>query len=364
MIALSFLDSDGQITNKPTDNAYYQSVISFLADFRSNPEIKVSTSGSTGIPKQITLKKEQLYASVRQTQTAFKLLADDIVFCSLPLDYIAGKLMLLRAEILGLQAIITEPSSNPFVTFDQTTTAFFEQNQGKFLFAFVPLQLSKMLENEKSRKLLTTSKVILSGGAALDISLEKKILDLGVPAYETYGMTETVTHVAIRPLLDTPRSQDYRFLEGIEHKLTRNNTLTIRGLVTNNDWIHTNDIISYTGENTFKLLGRMDNVINSGGVKLHPEVIEQKIQSILHELNLHHNIFCVGKPDKILGQALVLFIETTVESISQAELLRIFTGQLSKYEIPKEIIFVEKFVYTSSNKINRHATFNAFLYAN
>ncbi len=357
MIGLRFINSNGQITNEPTDNTYYQSVISFLEDFRSNPEIKVSTSGSTGTPKQIILKKEQLHASVKQTQSAFKLAADDIVFCSLPLDYIAGKLMLLRAEILGLQAIITEPSSEPFSTFDKTTTAFFKKNQGKFLFAFVPLQLGKILENENSRKLLKTAKVILSGGAALDSSLEKKLIDLGVPVYETYGMTETVTHVAIRPLLDTPRSQDYRFLEGIEHKLTANNTLAIKGLVSNNAWIYTNDIISYTEENTFKLLGRMDNVINSGGVKLHPEIIEQKIQFLLDKLNLHHNIFCVGKPDETLGQALVLFIEANPDSVLQAKLFSIFADQLSKYEIPKELIFVKNFVYTASDKINRHATF-------
>lgn len=361
MSKLTFIDSTGKLSKKPTDNPYYQSVISFLEDFRTNPQIIVKTSGSTGTPKEIIIKKEQIIASVHQTAAAFNLTSEDIAFCSLPVDYIAGKLMLLRAEILGLDVILIEPSSNPFQNFNAETIEYFLKRSGKFLFAFVPYQLNTIVNDAKSVELLKTAKVTLSGGAPLNSLLEQQLTELNSPIYETYGMTETVTHVAIRKISGTFRSQDYYFLTGVEHRVSQYNTLSIKGLVTNNEWVHTNDIIEYTGENTFRMIGRADNVINSAGVKLHPELIEQNIQQVFSREGISNKFFCFGIPDKKLGQSLVLFVESKARTTHVSTIQKLLKDRLSKYEVPKEIILVENFVYTSSNKLNRNQTAQQYL---
>jgi O-succinylbenzoic acid--CoA ligase len=357
MTQLYFVDSTGNLILEPTDNEYFRSVISFLEEFRNSDEIIVQTSGSTGKPKEIILTKSQLTASVSQTKAAFDLIPDDIAVCSLPISYIAGKLMLLRAEILGMRAVIIEPSSNPLQSLSSSTKSFFEENPGKLFYAFVPLQLENISENQDDVKLLSYAKVILSGGTALSISLATKLSDLQLNVYETYGMTETVTHVAIRKISDEKIPLPFKFLDGIKHGLNQDNCLKLKSLTTNNQWIQTYDIIEYTSQNEFRLLGRLDNVINSGGVKLHPEQIEQKISTLFADKNISNAFFCYGKADAQLGQKLVLFVEGVVS----ADLKSLLTNELTKFEIPKEIIYVEQLVRTSSNKINREKTAQSIL---
>jgi O-succinylbenzoic acid--CoA ligase len=199
--------------------------------------------------------------------------------------------------------------------------------------------------------------VILSGGTALSISLATKLSDLQLNVYETYGMTETVTHVAIRKISDEKIPLPFKFLDGIKHGLNQDNCLKLKSLTTNNQWIQTYDIIEYTSQNEFRLLGRLDNVINSGGVKLHPEQIEQKISTLFADKNISNAFFCYGKADAQLGQKLVLFVEGVVS----ADLKSLLTNELTKFEIPKEIIYVEQLVRTSSNKINREKTAQSIL---
>lgn len=352
MIRLKFLDKNGNLTSKPTGNEYFRSVISFLEEFRNSNEIIVNTSGSTGKPKEITLTKNQIIASVNQTQKAFDLNTEDIAICSLPISYVAGKLMLLRAEILGMQAIIIEPSANPLEGLNKATQLFFEENDGKTFFAFVPLQLEKIAENKKHLQLLCTAKVVLSGGAALSASLAGKLITSKLNVYETYGMTETVTHVAIRKISKNAEPLPFTFLLGIQHELSEENCLRLKGLTTNNEWIQTNDIIDYVNENSFKLVGRLDNVINSGGVKLHPEQIERKIGEFFSRQKLDNAFFCHGKTDELLGQKLVLFVEGKISG----DIKSFLAAELPKFEVPKEIIEVEQFVRTESNKINRTKT--------
>jgi O-succinylbenzoic acid--CoA ligase len=357
MIQLYFIDSTGNLILEPTENEYFRSVISFLEEFRNSDAIIVQTSGSTGKPKKIPLTKSQVIASVSQTKTAFNLTPDDIAICSLPISYIAGKLMLLRAEVLGMRAIIIEPSSNPLHNLSSLTKSFFEENSGKLFYAFVPLQLENILGNQNDIKLLSYAKVVLSGGAALSISLATKLSNLQLNVYETYGMTETVTHVAIRKVSNENIPLPFSFLEGIEHGLNQGNCLKLKGLITNNQWIQTNDIIEYTSQNAFRLLGRLDNVINSGAVKLHPEQIEQKISILFADKNISNAFFCYGKADTQLGQKLVLFVEGVVS----IDLKSLLTNELTKFELPKEIIYVEQLVRTSSNKINREKTAQSIL---
>lgn len=357
MIRLQFLDKNGNLISEPTGNEYFRSVISFLEEFRNSEEIIVNTSGSTGKPKEISLKKNQIIASVNQTQKAFDLTVNDIAICSLPISYIAGKLMLLRAEILGMRAIIIEPSANPLSGFSESTKLFFEENSAKFFFAFVPLQLQNISENKVNLTLLSSAKVILSGGAALSKDLATKLAKNNLRVYETYGMTETVTHVAIRQVSENTGPFPFEFLNGIQHELNEQNCLRLKGLTTNNQWVQTNDIVSYVGENSFLLMGRLDNVINSGGVKLHPELIETKISEIFTRQKLTNAFFCFGKTDEFLGKKLVLFVEGNIS----IDLKSFLAAELPKFEVPKEIIEVEQFVRTESNKINRSKTAQSIL---
>jgi O-succinylbenzoic acid--CoA ligase len=128
-------------------------------------------------------------------------------------------------------------------------------------------------------------------------------------------------------------------------------------MTTNNQWVQTNDIIEYTSQNEFRLLGRLDNVVNSGGVKLHPEQIERKISIVFDDKTISNAFFCYGKTDAQLGQKLVLFVEGVVS----VDLKSLLTNELAKFEVPKEIIYVEQLVRTSSNKINRKKTAQSVL---
>jgi O-succinylbenzoic acid--CoA ligase len=199
--------------------------------------------------------------------------------------------------------------------------------------AMVPLQAQNSIpELKKVKKMIV-------GGAALNKVLEKQLLKLPTQVFETYGMTETITHIAARKLGE----KAFSVLPGVTISYDDRNCLVIHAPRISDDVIVTNDIVELINENQFVFLGRMDNVINSGGIKLIPEQIEDKLSH-----KIQQRFFITAKPDSELGEKVVLVVEGEKQDLGED-----LYDELDKYEKPKELIFIAKFKETENGKVLR-----------
>jgi len=297
---------------------------SFLLDwFDNNPYLEVNTSGSTGTPKLIRVAKQAMVNSALATGDFFDLVPGNKALHCLPAKYIAGKMMFVRAFILGLDMDFVAPSSTPL-----------KNNDTVYDFAaMVPMQAKHSLEALKNVK-----KVII-GGVYIHKSLEDSLLQLPTEVYETYGMTETITHIAAKKVGE----HAFTVLPNVTISYDDNNCLVIHAPRISDDVIVTNDLVELVNENQFVFLGRFDNVVNSGGIKLIPEQIEDKLSG-----KIESRFMFGGLDDEKLGQKLVLIIEGEERTLEP----NIFDG-LDKYERPKAILFVPKFAESENGKILR-----------
>ena len=315
----------------------------FLQDwFSDKPTIAVQTSGSTGTPKSIELQKKHMINSAIATATYFNLLQKKTALLCLPITYIAGKMMLIRAISLGWHLDIVVASSNPL-----------EKISKSFDFsAMIPLQLENSLQN------LHQIKKLIVGGGAVSQQLQEKLQTIDCKVFATYGMTETITHIAIKKLNHTQINPTFfEVLPNVSIYKDHRDCLVIDAKNISEKVIFTNDIVQLVSKNKFEILGRFDNIINSGGIKLQPEIIEEKLSEIIKQ-----RFFVAGIPDEKLGEKLVLLIESEgkidKEDVYKSTLFsQIKTlKNISKYEIPKEIVILNNFNETTSGKIQRKST--------
>ncbi|ASV28808.1 AMP-binding protein [Maribacter cobaltidurans] len=316
---------------------YQESIGNFLLDWISPTDhIFVKTSGSTGKPKTITLLKEHMRNSARATGEYFNLFSGNVCLLCLPCEYIAGKMMMVRALVLGLDIHITEPNSKPLQRVEKSKTFDF--------CAMVPLQVQASLEElERIDKLIV-------GGARLSNEIRNKLSQRRMKAYETYGMTETITHVAIREIVSKPEQQPFQALPNVHFSLDERGCLVIEAPKVSLEKIVTNDMVELLSNTEFIWLGRYDNAINSGGIKLFPEIVEGKLQSFLNRP------FMIGAiEDKVLGQKLILVLETdNPDEIKIKDLNSVHS--LEPYERPKNIVYLKEFIRTDTGKIQRDLT--------
>jgi len=301
----------------------------FILDwFNSNSFISIATSGTTGSPKKIKIEKQALVFSALATAEFFDLKAGNRVLNCLSTNYIAGKMMLIRSIVLGLEMDFVEPTSNPL-----------KDNAKIYDFvAMVPLQVENAIN-----ELVNVRKLII-GGAKINENLKNQLLGLPTLVYETYGMTETITHIAAKKISDNY----FSVLPNVTISTDNRNCLVIDVPRISNSKIVTNDVVNIINDCEFELLGRIDNVINSAGVKLFPEQIEMKLA---HKIQTR--FFVIGIPDIKYGEQLALVIEGNPR-VFEAN----FFNDLSSYEKPKSIYFTPKFIETESGKIKRAATLN------
>jgi O-succinylbenzoic acid--CoA ligase len=323
--------------------AYEKETGNFLIDWlNDNDYLYVNTSGSTGQPKQIKLKKQAMVNSAIATGDFFGLEPGNAALHCLPSHYIAGKMMLVRAMILGLEIDYVEPSSHPIFDYE---------NHYDFC-AMVPLQLKHTI------KYTYNIKTIIVGGSKVTQPLLERIRNCGSRFFETYGMTETVTHVAVRQLPSKRSEGDHFFkaLPNVSFSQDERECLVINASKLVSEPLVTNDIVDLKTETSFQLLGRFDNVINSGGVKLFPEQIESKLQAVIDE-----RFIVAGEADETLGERLVLIVEHPRDSVeSIANRIRYVKG-LTKFEVPKHIYITDKFIETVNGKIQRNKTIASVL---
>ncbi|ARV13696.1 AMP-binding protein [Polaribacter sp. SA4-12] len=298
--------------------------------FSQEDFIYVKTSGSTGIPKEIKLLKVQMINSAFATGKYFGLLENTSALLCLPTAYIAGKMMLVRALVLGWQLDVVDAGSNPLKNIEK-----------KYDFsAMVPLQL------ENSLKSLHLIKTLIVGGGVVSNQLQGKLQGFSTTIFATYGMTETITHIAVKKLNNFMIIPSfYEVLPNVEIYKDVRNCLVINAPKVSNELVFTNDIVHLISDTQFEWLGRFDTIINSGGVKLHPEKIEEKLSK-----KITSRFFVAGVSDEKLGEKLVLIVE------GKSQPVEINNANLSKFEIPKEIYFVNKFVETETKKIQRNKT--------
>ncbi|MDR6300909.1 O-succinylbenzoic acid--CoA ligase [Mesonia maritima] len=327
---------------------FEQEIGDFLIDWlKPEPHIFVKTSGSTGTPKEISIEKQHMVNSALATGKFFKLPEETTALLCLPVSYIAGKMMLVRAMVLGWHIDCVQPKSNPL-----------DLLYKRYDFcAMTPFQLDNSLAR------LHLIKKLIVGGGAVSVHLKKLVQGINTKIYETYGMTETVTHIAARKVNSKKNKKKkgpipFKVLANISVSVDKRNCLVIKAPQISNGTIVTNDVVELLSYKKFILKGRYDNVINSGGIKIHPEQVEKKLQKIILQ-----RFFITSLPDDALGEKVILFIEAAFSEEALAEVKALVENlkTLDKYEQPKKIYFVEKFEETHTGKINRINTLKARL---
>ncbi|MBN2175699.1 MAG: AMP-binding protein, partial [Bacteroidales bacterium] len=307
----------------------------FVKDWISkDPEIKVKTSGSTGEPKMISLFKKQMIQSAFMTGEFLGLQIKQKALCCLPVEYIAGKMMVVRAFVLGLNLVKVKPSGNPLENI----------NEDFDFAAMTPHQVFNILHSSEGEKKLNKIKNLIIGGADISFNLLQKIRQLKNNTFHTYGMTETITHVAMKKLTGTNPGACFNALPGVRFSTDEKNCLVIHAPHLSEKSIITNDIVDLVNASKFNYVGRYDNIINSGGIKISPELVENKLLPFLK-----CRFIISGIPDEKLGQRLVLVVEGAIEPPAVFD--RIYQeAKLDRYEIPKQIFHLNHFEETESGK--------------
>ncbi len=299
--------------------------------------IAAYSSGSTDIPKRITLGKEYALKSARATLDILDLQPGDTALLSMPAHYIAGRMMITRAIEGQLNLITIGPTSTPQIPELPIDVA-----------AFTPHQFQSILEKESKDRYFNIKNILL-GGSPVPDDLIEHITDFPGHIYETYGMTETYSHIALRQL--HPVRQKYFEAVGSTSFSLDGEKLIIHAPHLGIKNLHTNDTGELDGTTRFRWLGRADHVINSGGIKLHPETIENKLHQFVKT-----PFFVTGKPDPTYGEVAVLVMEQHPDTVPENQLVEIMDNILDKYEKPKSIKWVDRIVLTPTGKTNRRAT--------
>ncbi len=320
---------------KTTDNKTIEDVTNFIEIWQNDSlEIATRTSGSTsGSPKTISILKKHMIASAKMTGEFLGLSKNQNALLSLPISSIGGKMMVVRAMVLDLNLIVVKPSKKPLK----------DINDKIHFAAMTPMQVQNSFHytKEKFNKIET----LIIGGAPLPQKLEQEIISTPVQIFQTFGMTETISHIAMRNISE--RNMMYEALPNI-HFSIQDSQLIVHARHLGIKSLQTNDIVKLIGDSKFIWFGRKDSIINSGGIKISPEDIASKIDKLISK-----SFFSTGIFDKELGEKHVLFIESKESDLYTKD---DFSKFLSKYEVPKEIYYLTNFSYTHSGKIDQIAT--------
>jgi O-succinylbenzoic acid--CoA ligase len=325
----------GQLNNQ-TLSGWEKELYLFLNEWFSDSDfVLAQTSGSTGEPKPIELSKSLMLNSAKRTIDYFNLKKNDRLLLSLPCRYIAGKMMAVRA-IVGQMNLVTVDPAGDFDILENETFDFG---------AMVPNQIVKILAQPSGKEKLQNIQNLLIGGSAISAELEMQISKLSSQVVSTYGMTETASHIAIQELSVQNKSGFYRCLSGISVGLNENRCLQIHHPEFQEP-IHTNDLAEVLSPTRFKILGRADSVIVSGGIKYFPEMLEKKLEPYFDRRFVISSV-----PDTKLGEMLVIAFEGGAFEIKISD--NRFGNIQNPFERPKSIFFLTQFPETLSGKIIR-----------
>ncbi|MGD1319899.1 AMP-binding protein [Chryseobacterium sp. 2R14A] len=325
-----------EINNLQPQTEFEKKVIFFVEEWQSDSKtVKVQTSGSTGVPKVFDIEKERMLNSAQMTCDFLKLKKGDTALLCLPIEYISGKMMVVRSFERKLNLIVADSSLKPLENLHQEID----------FCAMTPLQVENSLDK------IHFIKNLIIGGAAVSESLKKKItqtLKLSpseTKIYETYGMSETLSHIALKDIYPNP-DEYFTVFENIDISKDERGCLKIIAPKLNSEILQTNDLVDIKSINQFKFLGRIDNVINSGGAKIFPEQLETLIKK-----EITNEAVFLAIEDESLGQKLILVIEGSENENLKSQISNL-TFEKSFHK-PKKIIFIEKIPRTPNGKVNR-----------
>ena len=303
--------------------------------FDASPIITVHTSGSTGVPKELVVRKDRMMQSARLTCEFLNLQAGDTALLCMNLRYIGAMMMVVRSLVAGLNLVVRPASGHPLSDVEVPL---------KFA-AMVPLQVYNTIRVPAERKRLEHTDILIIGGGAVDDSLEAELKTIPIAAYSTYGMTETLSHIALRRLNGEAASKCYYPFPSVELSLSAENTLIVKAPLICDDVLQTNDIACLCSDGGFTIAGRKDNVINSGGIKIQAEEMENRLQPFIPV-----PFAVTAVPDPCLGQALTLLIAGKPDI---KELENKLQAVLETYYRPKHIFITELIPQTENGKIDR-----------
>jgi o-succinylbenzoate synthase len=307
-------------------------------------EVEVTTSGSTGAPRLLRVKQEQMIQSAGLTCAFLGIQKGDKALLCMPLQYIGAKMMVVRTIVAGLELLVCPPSGHPLKDTDIP-----------FRFAaMVPLQVYNSLQTPVERERLMRIEILIIGGSAIAPDLEKELRDFPHAVYSTYGMTETLSHIALRRLNGPEASDCYRPLPSVDLSLSDGGTLVIDAPFVCGAPLVTGDMAELLPDGCFRILGRKDNCINSGGIKLQIETLEEKLRPILPV-----PFAVTSAPDPRLGETVVLLIEKG--DLPLARLKAEIAPALSRYERPRHILEVAGIPLAGNGKIDRLACKQLFI---
>ena len=302
----------------------------FLEEWNnSSPYVHVQTSGSTGAPKPMLVEKQRMLNSARITCDFLGLREGDTALLCMPLDYIAGKMMVVRSLERGLRLIVQESSGHPLQTLEESIC----------FAAMVPMQVYNSLQVPEERERLKRIRHLIIGGGSIDDALAVELMDFPNAVWSTYGMTETLSHIALRRLSGPETSDWYTPFDSVHISLS-DDCLVIDAPEVCPERLVTNDIAELDTEGRFRILGRKDNVICSGGLKIHAEEIERQLRP-----HLRVPYIISKRPDEKFGEVVVLLTEGSAD-----EAREVCQRVLPKYHQPKVYIQIDKIPLTETGK--------------
>lgn len=315
---------------------WQKKVYAFILEWIDDKDyVELKSSGTTGKPKTIRLPKKSMVESAAKTIKYFDIKFGQTCLLCLPVEYIAGKMMVVRAFVGGLNLLLTEPTSMPDIT-----------GSGQIDFcAMVPLQVYNSLNSVDTLRRI--SKLIIGGGEIRD-ELEVMLRDMPNEVFATYGMAETCSHVAIRRISGQDHERYYKAIPGVRFSTDERSCLKINASFLEEQVI-TNDVVDLVDSSSFRWIGRYDNLINSGGVKIVPEEIEALISK-----TTGMDCAVIGIPDEKLGQKVILVMEKGGGDLNDTELKALLEDELPKKAQPKEILLLDELPRNHSFKVDRN----------
>ena len=317
-------------------NSFYSGIISFLKSWWDDIDTTiVHTSGSTGKPKTMLVAKRAMMASAENTLSFLNLKKGDNALLCMPVEYIAGKMMIVRALVGGINLICRKPSGEPLK----------DLNEKLDFAAMIPLQIFNSLNDEHQKVTLMNIREVIIGGGAIDANIEDILSSFNNNIWSTYGMTETLSHIAMRKISGYDRTEWYSTLNNIKVSLTSENTLVIDAPQICKEQLITNDIAQINESGEFKIIGRRDNIINSGGIKIQIEEVENRLKE-----SINTPFMITSKKDNKFGEIIVILVQGKDTEMEIEEICKV---DLPQYWRPKEIVFVDSLPMTGSGKPDR-----------
>ena len=317
-------------------DSFPMSLANFLTEwFDEHPTLKVHTSGSTGTPKELFVEKQRMLNSARATINFLGLKKGDTALLCMPLPYIAGKMVVVRALTAELNLLLVKPCGHPLHNISEVPV----------FAAMTPMQVFNSLEVPEERTKLMQIEHLIIGGGAIDLQMADVLKTFPHNVWSTYGMTETLSHIALRRLSGPKASYWYTPFEGVSLSLSNENTLVIDAPSVCPELLQTNDIVAFNEDGQFRILGRKDNTINTGGIKVQIEEVETKLHNLLP-----FPFFITSAPDPKFGEHIVLLVEGSNPS---EEILDKAFALLPVYWRPKAIITVNQLPLTGTGKPDR-----------